>query len=98
MTPRVRDIQLLDSPGLKRLICFYLLRACHRTAYPQSGGKSSSYLGRTKYQMPEDGRLEGSVTASQPHSLEMKFECDNVGVVREKLAAAGVIFGPRSES
>lgn len=76
----------------------YLLRAGHRTAYPQGQGKSSSYLGRTKCQIPEDGRLKGSFTVSQPHSLEMKFECDNVGVVREKPAAAGVIFSPRSES
>lgn len=92
MTPRARDIQLLDLRGLERLLFqFCLLRAGCRIAYTWGQGK------RQQHQMPEDGRLEGSFNACQTRSLEMKFKCVNVGVVREKPAAA-VIFSLRSES
>lgn len=64
---------------------------------PGARGRGSSYLGRMKHRIPEDGRLEGSFNAYQTRSLEMKFKCVNVGVVCEKPAAA-VIFGLRSES
>ena len=51
-----------------------------------------------KHRIAEDGRLKGSFNAYQTRSLEMKFKYVNVGVVREKPAAAVVIFSLRSES